>query len=68
MKDILLFILAFANVVQAIIHLFERRDMLNRLMSKNLTEYKSIDAPPPKTIPSAHSQVLKKWRDKNGGE
>lgn len=68
MKDILLIVLALANIIQAIIRLFERRDMLNRLMSKDFKEYKTIDAPPHKTIPSAHSQVLKKWRDKNGGE
>lgn len=54
-------------VLQSIFHYYERRDMYNRLMSKNLTEYKQGGKPPPKHIPSAHDRVLQKWRDKAGG-
>jgi hypothetical protein len=55
-------------IIQAIINRCERRDMLNRLMSKNLTEYRQDDRTPPKPIPSAHDRVLKKWRNRAGDE
>lgn len=42
--------------------------MMNRFMSKSYTEYKNADNIPPKPIPSAHSQILNKWRKKAGGE
>lgn len=60
------FILIAVIVLQSIIHFIERRDMCNRLMSKNLTEYKQSDKQPPKHTPSAHDRVLNKWRDKAG--
>ena len=60
-------ILCAVIVIQAIIHYVERRDMLNRIMSKNLTEYKQSGIPP-KHIPSAHERTLNKWRNKGGDE
>ena len=57
-------ILITVIIAQAIFHYIERRDMYNRLMSKNLTDYKQGGMPPPKHIPSAHDNVLKNWRDK----
>ena len=68
MKDILLIALIINNLIQVIFHFIERRDMYNRLMSKSLTEYKQSDKTPPKHIPSAHEQTLKKWRNKAGDE
>ncbi len=61
-------ILSAVIVIQAIIHFTERRDMMNRLMSKSYTEYKKVDSTPPKPIPSAHSKILNKWRSKAGDE
>jgi hypothetical protein len=61
-------ILSAVIVIQAIIHFTERRDMMNRLMSKSFTEYKNADNIPPKPIPSAHSRILNKWRSKAGDE
>ena len=55
-------------VIQAITHFFERRDMYNRLMSKDLTEYKQGGTKPPKHIPSKHELTLRKWRNKAGDE
>ena len=55
-------------LIQQLLHYFERRDMYNRLMCKDYAEYKTIDTPPRKHIPSAHSKVLRKWRDKGGVE
>lgn len=56
-------------IIQAIIHFIERRDMLNRLMSRNLTEYSANkDKNPPKHIPSAHDRTLNRWRNKAGDE
>lgn len=56
-------ILCAVIVIQSILFSFERRDMLNRLMAKNLSEYQQPKSPPLKHIPSAHSKVLKKWRN-----
>ena len=67
MINILLIALVITNIIQAIIHCVERRDMLNRLMSKSLTEYKQ-SGEPPKHIPSAHDRILKRWRNKVGDE
>ena len=55
-------------LIQALLHYIERRDLYNRLMSKDLTEYKHSGNSSPKSIPSAHDRVLKKWRDKGGGK
>ena len=52
-------------ILQTVFHYIERRDMCNRLMSRNFSEYKQ-GTPPPLHIPSAHDRVLKKWRDKAG--
>lgn len=61
-------ILIAVIITQSVIHFVERRDMYNRLMSKSLTEYKQSDKTPPKHIPSAHEQTLRKWRNKAGDE
>lgn len=65
---ILNIILTAIILAQAIIHYVERRDMLNRLMSKSLSEYKQGTTKPPQAVPSAHSRVLNKWRSKVGDE
>ena len=65
MLDIILIVVI---ILQSIIHFLERRDMYNRLMSKDLTEYKQGGAPPPRRIPSAHDRTLQKWRSKVGDE
>lgn len=67
MLNILLITLVLLNITQAIIHSVERKDMLNRLMSRDYTEYKQGDNPP-KHIPSAHNRVLNRWRNKAGDE
>lgn len=59
-------ILIAVIILQAFFHYLERRDMYNRLMSKNLTDYKQGGTPAPKHIPSAHDTVLKNWRDRSG--
>lgn len=52
-------------VVQQIIHHIERKDLYNRIMSKNLTEYKG-DSPGYQV--SAHKRVLNRWRERKGGD
>ena len=65
----LLYVLLIAVIViQAITHFFERRDMYNRLMSRDLSDYKQSGTKPPKHIPSAHELTLKRWRNKAGDE
>lgn len=64
--DILDIIVIAFLILQSFLHFCERRDMYNRLMSKNLTEYKQSDKNPPKHIPSAHERTLNRWRNKVG--
>ena len=61
-------ILIAVIIIQALLHFIERRDMYNRLMSRDYTEYNQGKVPPPKHIPSAHTQTLKRWRNKAGDE
>ena len=65
MLEIILIASLLLNIIQSLFHFFERRDMLNRIMCSSFTEYKN-DGKPPEHIPSAHSKVLNKWRDKGG--
>ena len=44
---------------------FERRDLYNRIMSRDLSEYKGEKV---KGTLSAHEKVLKRWREKEGDE
>lgn len=60
-------ILISVIVLQSVFFYLERRDMLNRLMSKNLTDYKQGGIPP-QHVPSAHDRTLQKWRSKAGDE
>lgn len=50
-------------LVLIIVHRFERKDLYNRIMSKNLTEYKGEKRISAK---SAHDRVLKRWRGEDG--
>ena len=61
-------ILIAVIILQGISHFIERRDMYNRLMSKDLTEYNRSKRTPPKHIPSAHERVLNRWKNRVGDE
>lgn len=57
--------IALCVVIAAIeiVHAIERRDLYNRIQSKDYKEYKASGVPP-KRPESRHDQVLKKWRKK----
>lgn len=59
----IVYVLCGIIVIQSISHHFERKDLYNRIMSKNLTEYKGKE---PLSIESAHRRVLNRWRGKDG--
>ncbi|MBQ4556524.1 MAG: hypothetical protein IJA60_02620 [Clostridia bacterium] len=60
------YVLVAFLILQYIMHHFERKDLYNRIMSKDLTEYKGQKT---NYTPSAHEKVLKNWRRKSkGGE
>jgi DNA-binding GntR family transcriptional regulator len=61
----LIYALCGIIVIQQIIHHLERKDLYNRIMSKSLTEYKGDS---PGYYVSAHRQVLKRWKQRGGGE
>ena len=50
-------------VIQAVLYHIERDKLLDRIMSRNLNEYKARDEPPVHHE-SAHDRVMKKWRDR----
>ena len=50
-------------VLQSITHRIERKDLYNRIMSKDYAEYKGSKC---SYTPSAHDRVLKRWRGKDG--
>ena len=52
-------------VAQQIVHYAERRDLYDRLMSRDVNEYKHArarDKPPAGTV-SRHEQIMKRWRE-----
>lgn len=57
------YILCLIVIIQSIIHHIERKDLYNRIMSKNLTEYKGEKR---MSLRSAHSRIVNKWRGKDG--
>ena len=57
------YILCGVIILQAVIHFFERKDLYNRIMSKNLTEYKGENRI---FVKSAHDRVINRWRGKDG--
>ena len=59
-----IYALCGALIIQQIIHHNERKDLYNRIMSKNLTEYKGES---PGYQISAHKKVLSRWRERKGG-
>ena len=61
----LIFTLCGVIAVQQVIHHFERKDLYNRIMSKNLTEYKGEALG---YQVSAHKRVLNRWRQNKGGD
>ncbi|MGN0163534.1 MAG: hypothetical protein ACI4EA_08165 [Candidatus Ornithomonoglobus sp.] len=44
-----------------VLHCIERKDLYNRIMSKDLKEYQNIDEKPHRRI-SKHERMLAKWR------
>lgn len=56
------YILLGVIALQAILHCIERRDLYNRIMSRDLKEYKGQER---SYMPSAHDRVLKRWRRKD---
>lgn len=59
----IVYVLCGINALLLIMHHLERRDLYNRIMSKNLTEYKGEKLG---YVPSAHQAVLERWRRKDG--
>lgn len=54
-------VLSAVIVMQSILHYIERGRLQDRIMSRNLTEFKAKDESP-KTHKSAHERVMRKWR------
>ena len=49
-------------VGMTIVQHIERKDLYNRLMCRNMTEYNNIKADEPKQRISRHKAVLNRWR------
>lgn len=57
------YILCGVIILQSIIHAAERKDLYNRIMSKNLAEYKGEM---PRRTRSTHERLIQQWRGKGG--
>lgn len=55
-------ILCGVIVLQAVIYHIERGKLLDRIMSRNLAEYKHSDDKAPVSPKSAHRRVITNWR------
>lgn len=51
--------------LQSLVHRAERKDLYNRIMSRNLTEYKGEGC---RSVKSAHDRVIRRWRGKESEE
>lgn len=49
-------------VVQSIFHRAERKDLYNRIQSKDYKEYRTTTSDPPKQMKSRNEAVYSKWR------
>lgn len=67
MIEVILILLLVTNAYREYLYHVERKDLYNRLMAKNITEYNNIDKPPPKAPKNKFSTILHK-RDGKGGE
>jgi hypothetical protein len=64
LETIIIVLLILVIITQNIVHFFERRDMINRIVGKNFSFNHSHK--PPEHIPSAHDRVLQNWKNKVG--
>lgn len=51
--EYIVYVLAGIIVIQAIIHRIERKDLINRIMSRDVYEYKAVTQNKPRTIKNA---------------
>lgn len=66
---IIIAIFVVGIIIIDVIHHNERKDLYDRLMSKNLSEYKSAtDSTPPKAVKSKSARMREKWRHPNSKE
>ena len=49
---------------QAIIHFFERKDLYNRIMSRDIFDYEAAKSEPHDARMSAHRKALEQWKHK----
>ena len=49
-------------LAQEIIHRAERKDLYNRIMCRDIDDYKQLGEPKASKAPTAHDRALKKWR------
>lgn len=59
------YVLSTIILVQAVMWHFERKDLYNRLMCKDIKEYKSLVETKPTQVKTAHQKALNKWQHKD---
>ena len=55
-------VLCLVLALQMFLHWKERKDLYDRIMSRDLNEYKRSNEPP-KAVPSQLKRVMDRWRD-----
>ena len=64
MIEVIIILLLATNVYREYLHHVERKDLYNRLMARNITEYQN--KPPPKAPKNKFSTLLYKRNGKEG--
>lgn len=62
-----IFMLCAVMIVQSVISARERRDLYNRIMSRDIHDYKNAQSPTVRNPKSKASEVLERWRDRPAG-
>lgn len=63
--EIIVCVILGVMIVQNALWYLERRDLYNRIMCKDINEYKNIDVKPKAVIPK-HRRILNEWNKKDG--
>lgn len=56
-------ILCGVIVAQQILHYIERKELCDRLMSRDVTEYRAKAREKPVSVSKRHEQIMRRWRE-----
>ena len=61
--ELIAYVLAVIIAIQAILHAIERKDLYNRIMSRDIADYKVLKSDKPvKPVVPKYKKVMTEWR------